>query len=53
MGLKWVDDENNVPKLKGLMTFYSYSNIAEKILIKEAGEIHHLKNNVRQKHNKE
>lgn len=50
--LKWVDDDNNVPKSKGLMTFCSYLNIAEKILIKEAGEIHHLKNNVRQKYNR-
>ena len=30
------------------MTFKVYSNVAEKILIKEAEEMNHLKNNVRQ-----
>jgi len=47
MDLKWVDDDN-VPQLKNLMTFKGYSNIAEKILVKEDEEINHLKNNVRQ-----
>ena len=47
MGLQWVDDDN-VPQSKKWMTFKGYSNVAEKILIKEAEEINHLKNNVRQ-----
>ena len=47
MDLKWVDDDN-VPQLKNLLTFKGYSNIAEKILVKEDEEINHLKNNVRQ-----
>ena len=47
MGLQWVDDDN-VPQSKNWMTFKRYSNVAEKILIKEAEEINHLKNNVRQ-----
>ena len=47
MDLKWVDDDN-VPQLKNLLTFKGYSNIAEKILVKEDEEINHLKNTVRQ-----